>query len=853
MTRFPLRGDSLYTRAYALPVSRSSRRRHRRPRLSWVWSWAWLLAVGFSLVAALALSVPLGTAPSGSQNQLFFDTFSNGTLAPFTAYGGDWSVTSHSALANDFGQPTHLDRQFLSMPYAQPNTWIGATLTLKKVPTTQAWRAGLIVHALGTESPDKWAFVLRPHQIALLNENTQWVSSAPFTAKVGVAYHMEVLANGLTVDGMIWPKGQPRPRQWTLSAQFAPNRVASGTDVGLYAGNVNASFSKFTVLAPPPPVVVAPTKEAAVFPRGQAVVYRINVQNPSVRPRTVKVRYSLEGVTNDLKRKGQFYLQLNGSRPASHLVALSDLPNGLYRIGWTVANTTPPKTIITRVPSETLAVIPPAQGGRAAPLWGMNENLASLSGPGSQASLQEHFALMREQGIQLYRLQLPLPAPGERFDWTKYHEIVSAALRAHLRILGLITAPSPGPKHPLRTLKPRYLAFVRAVVRQYGQTAIHDWEVWNEPSTPYYWALGPAQYGHLLSQSVAAIHRIQPNAFVLGYAYHMNQEWPAIRHKPNGWAIHYYPGSAPPNNARFSLHDAVQSLNAFLARHHRSAPIWITETGWSTKQVSMMQQAQYLGQAAIDAAASHVKALFFFSQTYYGGGFGEEQPNLAPLPAYVSVSTVTRTLAGATRIGLPPSLGPTVHDASFQGPGGRQVLTLWSTSHSSLTLPTLPGVKVYTAMGDQLTSSGMIRLPLGPSPLYVIANGLDPGVLNQWLQSAPLSSVSPYRISLTVAQARQKSPMLHVSVLNLSNQVEQGHLNVKVAPGFSIKDAQVPLPAMAPGHVLHLNIPIRRVATAIRSNLTVNLQAETNSNRVAHFRTVVDIGAGHRPQAISFK
>ncbi|MCL5063779.1 MAG: hypothetical protein M1600_01650 [Firmicutes bacterium] len=844
----------MYTRAYPLVRSRVARSRRLRRRWPVFVSWSWWAAGLLAISAAVVISTPLGTAPADSQNQLFFDNFSTGTLDPFTVYSGDWQLTSHGLTANNL-LSTHLDRQFLYMPYAQPDAWLSTVVTINQVPKDPDWRVGLFVHGLGGDSPDKWSLVILHNQISLLNENTAWVASAPFHARLGVHYHMELLSNGLVVDGMVWPQGSPPPKQWTLSAQFAPNQVAEATNVGLYAGNIDATFSQFTLLAPPPPLSITPSQAAGVFMKGNPLAYAISVQNPSVRPRSVVVRYTLHGVTTPVIRQGHLRIDLNGSRPVSHRLFLPHIPNGLYRIRWSLANTSPPNTVTTRLPDQALAVVPQPLSSSTGTTSGLNENLAGLGQVGSLALLKEHFTLMREQGITRYRLQLPLPAPGQSFDWSKYRRIITAAESSHLQVLGLITGPSPSKAHPWHALKPRYLAFVRALVRHYqprptasqgakqAPPGIVDWEIWNEPSTRYYWGLSAAKYGHLLSQAVAAIHFIDPSAFVLGYAYDLSQEWPAVRHKPNGWTFHYYPGVQGPNNPEYSLTQAVHNLRTFLQIHHDSAPIWITEVGWSTKQVSPAAQAQDLVQARIDAAASGVGAVFYFTQTYYGGGYGEESPNLAPLPAYAALGAVDRTLEGLQAEDSAPNLGPMVDDAAFRGHGGRTVLAIWSSTPTAITLPSQPGIEIYSAMDNPIpVKDNLLHFTINAWPTYVVAHDWSMSSLSLWLNSSPLSAIAPYRLSVRHFElAGPSGANLSVTAENLSNQTETGYLRITLPTGWSTPDPISSLSTLAPGQTIAITIPLQRTGTRMSHHLALNLQAFASGNRTANLNQILDV------------
>ncbi len=806
------------------------------------------MATLFTACVVVTTSHGLGRAPSGTENDLFLDNFSSGTLQPLIPFGGSWSVGAHGLHASDL-QPTGLANQFVYLPYQLSNAWITTTVTLQRAPRAQAWRLGLVEHAVGGNNADKWAFVLRSNQVSLLNENTGWVKTAPYHPRIGTTYHMEMVANGTTIDGKIWPSGTRQPSQWTISGRFAPNRVALAHNVGLYAANVVATFHTFSILAPPPPISIQPTASAGIFGRGNLPAYQIQLQNPSVRPRWMRLNYALQGLTSTVRRQGHFLTELTATGPRVHQLALPTLPNGVYKISFSLANADPPKTVVTRIPSVNFAVVPaPAPALSHGFLWGLNANLNPLGLAHGGPVLNEHFALMRQQGIDLYRLQLPLQPPGQRFPWPVYNRILRDAANQHLKVLGLITGPSPGKQHPLKSLEKRYRAFVKAIVdhfgpqgrlahRSGGATAINDWEIWNEPSTRQYWRATPAQYGHLLSQAVAIIHHQSPSATVLGYAYDLSKVWPADTVKPNGWAIHYYPGRLGPNNPGYPLSSAIGRVRRFLRLHHHAANIWITETGWNTQQVSMTAQAQNLAQAGIDALAEGAKAICFFTQSYFGSGFGEQSTDLTPYPAYVAVATVDRTLAGLVPSSSQANLGPLVISHVFTAPGKRSVVTISSSHSATLDLPAANGIGAYTALGNAIYPvHGQFTLPLSKWPIYVVGRRWHASMLAKLVHQGTLTGVPTLRLSAapatTARHARSKTARFTLTVQNESNRSQSGYLQVSPPLGWTTPDPILPFSRLGPGQTIRRSLTVRQIIRSAKGPSTITIDAVTDTAQI---------------------
>lgn len=782
------------------------------------------------------MTTRLGRSPAGAQDVLFTDRFSAGTLSPFSVFGGTWTLASGGLSGQNLGS-TGLDRDFVYMPYSLTDSWTTTTVTLNRLPRRQTWRVGLVAHSLGADSPDKWALILRPGELTLLNENTAWVKSVPFEARPGRTYHLAMVVNGTTVDGKVWPDGVRPPARWMISGRFAPNRVAQATDVGLYAANAVATFRQFQVLAPPPAVSATPTASAGVFERTAVPSVNVGVTNPAVKPHTVRLRFSLATLGGRTVGRGTVPFSLRAEKTVHGVLTFPGLADGVYRFR---ASLMGQGSVLTRLVGQNLAVVPvPEFGEPRTTLFGLNGNLGVAAGMSEAASFAaEHFALMHEQGIEGYRLQITMPAPGHAIPLAGYARIVKRAEAARLRVLGLLTGPSPSPKARFALFLRRYRAFVRKTVRVLAHDGVRTWEIWNEPSTLRYWKLGPGRYGRLLSASVRLIHRLEPGSTVVGYAWKLPVVFRTDAVKPDAWAFHYYPGSNPPVNSSYPLAGAIDRLKAFLLRHRRPPQIWITETGWNTQEVALRTQAAYLAQAGIVAQAARAAAIFFFTQTYYGSGYGEETPDLSPKPAYVAIAAMTWMLAGSRSLGLRSPLGPEIEAAEFTAAGARTVLALWSDSGRPLTLtiPVTAGLSAYDGMGNSIApSQGSLAMPVGPLPLYLVARDINPGTLAGLLRNATITGLPPYRIGVEPA-LRNGRALIRVTVENLAPQPETGDLRIILPSGLTTPRPLQALPRLGPGGSVGVSIPIRPAANAEGQalRLTVTATAQDGSEATLH-------------------
>ena len=138
------------------------------------------------------------------------------------------------------------------------------------------------------------------------------------------------------------------------------------------------------------------------------------------------------------------------------------------------------------------------------------------------------------------------------------------------------------------------------------------YEVWNEPNQRQFWgtSTGPdaAAYARLLSAAYTAVKSVAPHATVLGGSIAFND--------PNylealyaagagghfdGLALHPYSDAFAPDataNPSRSFVTALDHSRQILAAHgDAEKPIWVTEMGWSTQDITDLQRADYLARA----------------------------------------------------------------------------------------------------------------------------------------------------------------------------------------------------------------------------------------------------------------
>jgi hypothetical protein len=186
---------------------------------------------------------------------------------------------------------------------------------------------------------------------------------------------------------------------------------------------------------------------------------------------------------------------------------------------------------------------------------------------------------------------------------------------------------------------------------------VSAWEVWNEPDPggPF-WSGTVRQYVRLLHAGYAGFKAGDPQAPVLlaasagdparfladAYAAGAKGAFDAV-------ALHPYTGGGPPD-ARGSSFARTTIIRRLMLRHADAKPIWFTEFGWSTADVTRSQQADYLVRAIRYTARRlpYVTHMFWYTDrdrtdsTPFENEFGLLEADLRPKPAYFALASELR-------------------------------------------------------------------------------------------------------------------------------------------------------------------------------------------------------------------
>lgn len=808
------------------------------------------------------------------------------SMAPLTPSEGNWAVAGGLLQADNLAFRGPLDRQFASAPTGLANEVVLARFTLIGTPNRGDWRVGVFAHgAANPSNPQKWALIVQPDKLSLLDENTAWIASVPFSTEPGETLNMVLEVNQTTVRGRVWVAGTAEPTGWTITGTFPPNPVQlKGTAAGIYAANADADFQSFEVMVAPPTLTVTPDEPGGIFVPDVPVRYTATLSNTSGRGAAYAVQYTLSDATGTPVASGSVPVTVPADGVNTVTVPLQVPRLGYYQVTFTLA--TPDGFPLETSASQTLAAVPaPTEEAPALNPVGMNGNLTWIATYAQSGVASSAFAALNNQGVGWFRLNLNserlMPKPGGPWDFAGTDRLVADAQAHHIALLGLLTAwpgrARPFGGHPTMSFASAlhaYLAYVQKVVKRYepdGTVArahgwktygITAWEIWNEPVSREFWGGTVQQYAQLAIATAQEIRQLEPGATILAYADQPQNLMAGGPQLFSGLSLHYYPGGAGPENTTFAVYQSV-SQNVAAARQ-LGASLWITETGWSTKVVSPDTQAAYWDQTVLDSLAAGARRVMLFTQIYPGSGFSEERPDLTPKPDFVALAAVDRRIAGFRPAGRLNAGAGLIADAFSDG--SSTLVALFSdTTTGNLTLPASASpVIAYDWMDNPIQPDGFppsaapLVVPIGPDPVYLDFVGQNLGQAQAVLDHSTESGLAPFQVNIAGARGANGLPAVTVTVTNGGSQPEGGTLTVAL-PGTwagtiagstqaAVYDPSTPIGPLDPGASTSVTVEVIRPrpvpnpftvsATVTPSNdlSPTTATADINLNAPAHTR-----------------
>lgn len=292
-------------------------------------------------------------------------------------------------------------------------------------------------------------------------------------------------------------------------------------------------------------------------------------------------------------------------------------------------------------------------------------------------------------------------------DWFDHETAVESARMRGFYVVGVLGASRPAwtdENVPIEELLDYWRQFVTEVATKYGDSIDH-WEIHNEENVTEYWhdiepgaRPNAAAYVQLIRGAYEAIREVDPTDKVVLGGLSPGDQWPASQdvvdcflylqqlHDAGGWpyfdvvAVHPYRAPDSPEAVvprswynvddlqlgdspnQYSLVDELEALHELVARFGRK-PIWITEIGWSVKQLEgrarergttpEVVQSDYLIRAYVQGmASSYVQKIIWYDfrdddvTNPVEASFGIIRRDFSPKPAYRAYAAMTYLLEG---------------------------------------------------------------------------------------------------------------------------------------------------------------------------------------------------------------
>jgi polysaccharide biosynthesis protein PslG len=316
------------------------------------------------------------------------------------------------------------------------------------------------------------------------------------------------------------------------------------------------------------------------------------------------------------------------------------------------------------------------------PELGFNDNAIRAG----QVSAEEDAVLTERVGAGIHRVAFDWryvePDP-DRYFWGDYDRIYAAMLERGIRpLFVLIYAPdwarelvllcgSDCRAPPARERLRDWREIAGLVAARYPRLA--GIEIWNEPNETTFWEPAPdvARYAELLVEAYGAVKAANPAMPVVtgGFANRRTSGNGDVSLREflegvyaNGGGgrfdalgFHPYPGSL----AFQGFDQTFDEVRAIASRHgDESKPLWVTETGFTTRSVAERPRVSEQEQAAgiVDLyrrlkAQRDVRAIVFHTLldpavnlSGADDGFGLLRPDSSPKPAYCALAMEVRSL-----------------------------------------------------------------------------------------------------------------------------------------------------------------------------------------------------------------
>lgn len=284
---------------------------------------------------------------------------------------------------------------------------------------------------------------------------------------------------------------------------------------------------------------------------------------------------------------------------------------------------------------------------------------------------------------------------NNQFKWSRLDNLMAAASRNHLNVLGIIDYSAPwassdpsgagNPHYPPSNLD-EYASYAGEIAKRYGQNgsfwasrpdltyrSLKAVELWNEPWGYWFWKSGPdpVRYADMAKRAATQIKAVAPDLEVLipgdllqvrkdgalvGWIDKVMLAQPALTGLVDAYSVHAYPYpfTLGPYDKRADPRwdfQRVKVVDDTMKALGKQKPIWITEVGWSTAQsnsdsVSEAKQAEFVRGAIVSGLDDYAAVERVFIYTWdrdnevvgdREGNFGLRRKNGSAKPAWNEV------------------------------------------------------------------------------------------------------------------------------------------------------------------------------------------------------------------------
>ena len=220
-------------------------------------------------------------------------------------------------------------------------------------------------------------------------------------------------------------------------------------------------------------------------------------------------------------------------------------------------------------------------------------------------------AVMRQGGLRWVRSDFDWHSVEKKpgvWDFSKFDRVVAECEAAGVQLLPILAYSVPWARPAHRHLD-KWKEYVGQVVRRYGRR-LPVWEVWNEQNSSMFWENPNAEaYLELLKCTYETVKNIDPSIRIAFGGTAGVPVWfikDVYRLGGGKWFdimnIHPYSNPRPPE---WELDSSIGELRELMAKYgDAEKPVWITEIGWSTQQMSFPSAGLIL--AGLKAARSQM-------------------------------------------------------------------------------------------------------------------------------------------------------------------------------------------------------------------------------------------------------